>query len=105
MNAIDVTGPCVAAQDGLIMLACGSRKMEFRLDGEPIGRNAELRRVRFGLVIGKPKSNRPTVFRRPLVDHFAGIPSWYVNQPPRLTQPGHLPWVCTMSRGDGLHHC
>ena len=48
MNAIDVTGPCAAAQDGLIMPACGSRKMEFRHDGEPIGRNAELWMVRFG---------------------------------------------------------
>jgi len=34
MNANDVTGPCTALQYGLIMLKCGSRKMEFRHDGK-----------------------------------------------------------------------
>jgi len=31
MNATDVTGPCAAVQYGLIMLTCGSQKMEFRM--------------------------------------------------------------------------
>jgi len=66
MNVADVTGPCAAAQYKLIMLICGSRKMEFRHDGKLIVRNAELRMVRFGLVIEKLKPNHPTVFRRPL---------------------------------------
>jgi len=37
MNATDVIGPCVAVQHGLIMLTCGSQKMEFRRDGKPNG--------------------------------------------------------------------
>ena len=48
MNATDVTGPCAAAQYRLIMLTCGSRKLEFRHDEKPIGWNAELWTVRFG---------------------------------------------------------
>jgi len=64
MNATDVTWSCVAVHYGLIMLMSSSRKMEFRHDGKPIGRNAELRTVQFGY--WKPKLNRLTVFRRPL---------------------------------------
>jgi len=48
MNATDVTWSCVAVHYGLIMLMSSSRKMEFRHDGKPIGRNAELRTVQFG---------------------------------------------------------
>ena len=36
MNATDVTGPCAAVQHGLIMLMCGSQKMELQHDGKPI---------------------------------------------------------------------
>jgi len=66
MNATDMTGPCVAVQYGLIMLMCGSQKMEFRHDGKPIRRNAELHTVRLGSIIGKRKPNCPMVFCRPL---------------------------------------
>jgi len=45
MNATDVTGPCATVQYGLIM-RCGSRKMELRHDGKPIGWNDELLTVR-----------------------------------------------------------
>jgi len=45
MNATDVTGPCTAVQYGLIMLACGRQKMEFRPDGKPIWWNPELQMV------------------------------------------------------------
>jgi len=47
MKDTDVTGPRTAMQYGLIMLTCGSGKMEFEHDGKPIGWNAELRAVRF----------------------------------------------------------
>jgi len=67
MNATDVTGPCAAVQHGLIMLMCGSQKMEFRHDGKPIRPNAELQTVRLSSVIGKPKPNCPVVFRKPLI--------------------------------------
>jgi len=45
MSGTDVT---TALQYGLIMLACGSWKMEFRHDRKPVGQNAELRAVWFG---------------------------------------------------------
>jgi len=48
MKATDVTGPCTAMKYGLIMLTCGSGKMEFQHDRKPIGWNTELRAVRFG---------------------------------------------------------
>jgi len=51
MNATDVTWPCAAMHCGLIMLTCGSRKMEFLHDRKPVGRNAELRTVQFSFVI------------------------------------------------------
>jgi len=63
----EVTGPCATVQYGLIMLTCGCQKMESRHDGKPISGNAELRTVRFGSVIGKPKPNHPTVFHRLLM--------------------------------------
>jgi len=66
MNATDMTGPCAAVQYKLIILTCGSRKMEFQHSGKPIRRNAELRMVRFHSVIGKQKPNCPMVFCRPL---------------------------------------
>jgi len=46
MNATDETGPCTAVQYGLIMLTCGSRKMEYRHDRKLILQNAELLTVR-----------------------------------------------------------
>jgi len=63
MNAADVTGLCTAVQYGLIMLTCGSRKLDFnmtenRLDGT-------LNYGQFGSVIGK--QNHLMVFRRPLL--------------------------------------
>ena len=45
MNVTVVTGPYAAVQYGLIMLMCGSRKMEFSHDGKLIGRNTELQTV------------------------------------------------------------
>ena len=48
MNGTDVTGPCAAVQNGLIMMMCGSQKMEFLHDRKPIGQNAELWTVWFG---------------------------------------------------------
>jgi len=64
MNATDVTGPYAAVQYGLIMLACGSRKMEFRHDGKPIGWNDELQTawsssVRFSYWKTKPSDGFP----------------------------------------------
>jgi len=65
----DVTGPCATLKYGAIMLTCGSRKTEFRHDGKQIGWNAELRA--FSSVIGKPKPNHLTVFRRLLVSNIS----------------------------------
>jgi len=48
LNASDVIGLRAAVQYALIMLRCGSRQMEFRHDGKPFGRNAELWTVQFG---------------------------------------------------------
>jgi len=55
MNATDVTCSCATVQYMLIMLTCGSQKMEFRHDGK-------LNYGWFGSVIGKLKPNcRPLV--------------------------------------------
>jgi len=54
MDATDVTGPCTTVQYGLIMLTCGSRKMEFRHDGKPIGRNAEYWTARLLKTVTEP---------------------------------------------------
>jgi len=92
MNANDVTGPCATVQYVLTMLTCGRSK-----DGIPtprkktIGRNAKLRTVRFGSVIGKPKPNHPTVFQRHLPTTWFQ-PSWsgVVNTESFLHQPRPL---------------
>ena len=95
MNATDLTAPCALVQYGLIMLMCGSQKMEFRHDGKLIGRNAELRTVWFGSVIGKRKPNRPTVFRRPLkIGHI-----WVFNpKGVTINDPDEI-WRGSMHRG------
>jgi len=38
-------------------------------------------------------------------DHGVSIPSWYLNQPVRPTQPGHPSMNMHMSTGNGLSHC
>ena len=53
----DVTEPCATVQYGLIMLTCGSQKMELRRERKPIGWNAELQMVPFGYLKTEPSDS------------------------------------------------
>jgi len=74
MNGTDVTGPCAAEQYGLIMLTCGSQKIEFRQDFKLMGRTAELRIIQFGYWKTEPSNGFPQTPN----SHTTGCPKkWF----------------------------
>ena len=71
-NATDVTGPSTTVQYGLIVLImCGSQKMEFPHDRTPIERYVELRMVQFDYWRTRTKPSNGCL-RRPLITDRCG---------------------------------